>query len=155
MMQKIQSNNVLFDEDNYETPVYLYAELMETYQIFPKLDIACTPENCLCVHGTEVDSLRYDWTYRGKTLDVWCNPPHSKIEEFVIQADRQWGKYGMNIMMLIPANAVCAHYFDKIFREERATYHRISGRIRFLEEGYASRYPSRNSYFVVIWHKSA
>jgi len=154
MTQKIQSKNILFDEDSFETPSWIYEELKEKYQIHPQLDVAATGENSLCFEFLH-DAIHQEWIVSYlKDVDVWCNPPHSKIEQFVKKADEQWGKYGMNIMMLIPANAVCAHYFDKIFLQERATYYRISGRIRFGEEGYASRFPSRNSYFVVIWRKN-
>jgi len=111
MSELKEFDDTIHDEDEYETPLWLMLQLTGKYKIFPLLDIACTPENCRCLKAVRVDALRYDWTYAGKVVDIWCNPPHSKTEEFVKQADRQWQKYNMNIMMIVPANAVCAHFF--------------------------------------------
>jgi hypothetical protein len=92
------------------------------------------------------DAINKNWD-----KSVWCNPPHSKTKDFVKKADESWKSNNIDIMMLVPANSVCAGYFDEILDQGHATYHRLSGRIRFLVEGKPSAFPSRNAYFVVIW----
>ena len=136
----------LDNEDEYETPWELYADLCETYNIHPHLDVAANRHNSKTDAFLD-DALYEEWNHYGE--DVWCNPPHSKTEEFVLRADWQWDKHNINIMMIVPANAICAHYFDVIL--EHAEYHRISGRPHFLRNGIPTKWPSRNSYFVVIW----
>jgi len=138
------------DEDEYETPSKKYYDLCLKYSILPKLDVCATRENRKCEMYLEKkeDALKCNWL-----SDVWCNPPHSLTEEFVKKADAEWQKNDINILMIVPANAIGAHYFDYVFDNEHATYHRISGRIRFLQNGKPAPSSSRNGYFVVIWRK--
>ena len=147
MSQLKEFDDTIHDEDEYETPKALFYQLCEKYYIHPWYDVAATYENKKCSYcfTVETDGLSQLWI-----RDVWCNPPHSKTEEFVKKADRQWKKFNINIMMIVPANAICAHFFDDIL-DTHAEYHRIPGRPRFLMNGKPTKYPSRNSYFVVIW----
>ena len=158
MSELKQFDDTIHDEDEYETPRKLYYSLCEKYHIHPWLDVASTYENSKCTYNytKETDGLSQIWVH-----DVWCNPPHSKTEEFVRKAQQQWEERNINIMMIVPANAICAHFFDDIFEDPEyggvacAEYYRISGRTTFLQNGKPTKYPSRNSYFVVIWRKSA
>jgi len=112
----------------------------------------------------KTDSLKIDWILTDipadttrkepirRRVDVWCNPPHTKTKEFVEKAYEQWLKYNINIMMIIPANSMCTKYAEKCIGNV-AEYHPIYGRPQFLKDGKLSAYPSRNSYFVVIWRK--
>ena len=139
--------------DEWETPNVVYDMLCEVYEINCTLDVAANTQNTKCVHLL-VDGLESEWSIPELAVyDVWCNPPHSKTEQFVKKADEQWKKHNLNIMMIVPANSITAHYFDNIFDNNHATYHRISGRIQFLRDGKLSEHPSRNGYFVVIWRK--
>ncbi len=139
------------DEDEYETPSKKYYDLCLKYSINPKLDVAATRENRKCEMYLEKkeDGLKCNWM-----SDVWCNPPHSKTEAFVKKANIQHTIFNINIMMIVPANAICAHFFDLVFNTNpMVEYHRIPGRIRFLQHGKAAPSCSRNGYFVVIWRK--
>ncbi len=140
-------DTILDDDDQYETPGYLFKSLCAKYKIIPILDVAANKSNTKCYIFLE-DALHVGW--HG---DTWCNPPHSKTEEFVKRADGQWLEHNINILMIVPANSICTHYFDLIFDSGHATYHRISGRPQFLRDGRLSKNPSRNSYFVVVWRK--
>jgi len=144
-------DDTIHDEDEYETPRKLYYSLCEKYQIHPWVDVASTYDNSKCSYNytKETDGLSQIWVH-----DVWCNPPHSKTEEFVRKAEQQWEEYNINILMIVPANSITAHYFDDIFESNHAGYHRIPGRITFLQNGKPTKHPSRNSYFVVIWRHS-
>jgi phage N-6-adenine-methyltransferase len=134
--------------DEWETPQELYDKLCSTYRIYPEIDVAATWENtkALWYHTKNDDGLEEDWMD-----DVWCNPPHSKTREFVIKAHEQWIKFNINILMIIPINSICSHYFE-VFWHEVEVYP-IFGRIRFVRDGKPSEHPSRNSYCVVIWRK--
>ena len=137
--------------DEYETPHTLYENLCNHFEIYPELDVCASKKVSKCKKFFSIDdnALDKDW----KSDSVWCNPPHSKTKEFVLKADKEWTENDINIMMLVPANAVCAHYFSDIFYHQHAEYYRLAGRIRFLVDGEKSPHPSRNSYFVVVWRK--
>ena len=139
--------------DEWETPKELFDMLNKKYELNCELDVACTDDNCKTpARLPNISSLDIDWV-NAYHSDVWCNPPHSKTEQFVRKADEQWSKHNLNIMMIVPANSITAHYFDYIFDHNHATYYRISGRIQFLRDGKLSEHPSRNGYFVVIWRE--
>ena len=148
--------------DDWETPDELYQHLCRKYKLKPRLDVACQyysdegKHNSKCYEGwfKNHNALTRNWIADEGKVDVWCNPPHSKTESFVNKADQQWKKHNINILMIVPANSVCAHYFDDVFDNNHTNYYRISGRPQFLRNGKVSKFPSRNSYFVVIWRKT-
>jgi len=149
-------------EDEYETPPELYFDLCMTYQLKPELDVAANKENSKCKYFL-TDGLGKEWMKphdylkridtKFKGVDIWVNPPHSKTKEFVLKANQQWLKHNINILMIIPANSICAKYFDEILESPFVEYFRISGRITFYRNRKPSKFPSRNGYFVVIWRK--
>lgn len=132
--------------DEYETPDYLIAQLASQYGVFPEMDVACNQLNCKTKLSL-MDGLQEEWDLG----DVWCNPPHSLTKEFVLRADEQWKKHNINIMMIIPANAVTSNYFHQVI--DNVEYYPIKGRITFLVDGKPSSYPARNGYFVILWRK--
>ncbi len=139
------------DEDEYETPNNVYEYLVLKYNIKPELDVCATNLNrkCAAFYNKENDGLKNEWVF-----DVWCNPPHSKTEAFVKKAYSEWNKHNINILMIVPANAIGAHYFDPIFAHgPEIQYYRYSGRIRFLQNGKPAPSSSRNGYFAVIMRK--
>ena len=131
--------------DEYETPDYLIAELASQYGVFPEMDV-CGAENLIKCKTFLTDGLLQEWI-----VDSWCNPPHSLTKEFVLRADEQWNKHNINIMMIIPANAVTSKYFHQVI--DNVEYYPIKGRITFLVDGKPSSYPARNGYFVILWRK--
>ena len=136
--------------DEYETPVSLYVELCEKYGITPELDVAADYSNTKApyFYYKQDSALNKKWLQ-----DVWCNPPHTLTKQFAIKADQEWSENNINILMIVPANAICAKYFNEILENNHATYHRINGRPVFLENGRPCSKPARNSYFVVIWRE--
>ena len=140
------------DEDSYESQDKLLERMENNYELKFELDAAAKDYNSKCRENYLDDALHQEWLVNGKPVDVWCNPPHSKTKEFVKKAFEQWDRYNINIMMIIPANSICTKYADKYIIDS-AEYHPIIGRPRFLRDGELSEYPSRNSYFVVIWRK--
>lgn len=135
--------------DEYETPTSLFDDLCKSYNIEPKLDVACTQENKKCFFRItkEENALNRMWPY-----DVWCNPPHTMNEEFVRKAYDQWLKTNINVMMILPANTCSSLYWHQCVQGS-AEIHPIKGRIKFLVNGEPSKFPSRNAYICVIWRK--
>ncbi len=138
------------DEDEWETPSRVFNYLCGYHNLDPVIDVCADKINTKCdiVWFTkEDDGLKKAWVN-----DVWCNPPHSLTKQFVLKAQRMWVLYNINILMIVPANAIGAHYFDEIFDKHHATYHRYSGRIKFTQHG-VEKSSSRNGYFSVVWRK--
>lgn len=139
-------------DDEYETPDELFNFLCIKYNIYPDTDVCATDDNSKCSGyvDREMDCLRHEFQYHDDGL--WCNPPHSMTKQFVKKMCEQWKKYNIPIMMIIPANSMCTSYAKECI-EGKAEYHPIFGRPQFLKGGKLSKFPSRNSYFVVIWRK--
>ena len=146
--------------DDWETPQKLFDYLCEKYKITPEYDVAATDDNSKCMYlisKEDQDGLTHEWNIQSDIqfpnyADVWCNPPHSKNEEFVKRAYDQWVKHNINIMMILPANAMCTNYAEN-WIEPFAEYHPINRRFcKFLYKG-EKKDSSRNGYFVVIWRK--
>lgn len=141
---------ILKEDDEYETPNVLFHWLCMKFKVRPILDVCATKENTKC--DTYL-SKRENALMRNWLMDSWCNPPHSLTEQFVLRANQQWMKYDIDILMIVPANAIGAHFFDDIFEKGYAKYYRISGRPRFLQHGKPAPNSSRNGYFVVVWKR--
>jgi len=138
--------------DEWETPQELYDHLCEKYNLKPNFHVASDPVNCKCRGGTNTALGDVDWNVYDETI-VWCNPPHSKNEEFVRKAYNEWAKHNITIMMILPANALCTNYAEN-WIEPFAEYHPINRRFcKFLYHG-EKKDSSRNGYFVVIWRKT-
>ena len=137
--------------DEWETPQELYDHLCEKYTVFPQLDVCATLENRKCGDYYFEDRCGGGLVCNWKK-DVWCNPPHSKNEEFVIKAYEEWSKHNINIMMILPANSMCTNYAEHLI-QPYAEYHPINRKFcKFLYNGKVKD-SSRNGYFVVIWRK--
>ncbi len=146
-LKEWDDNDYIPDDDEYETPDNLYERLCVKYEIYPEFDAMANGDNTKCpMFGT--DALHNEWP----ALPTWINPPHSLTQESVRKTHSMWLKNNVDYMMIVPANATCAHFFDGILGVH-AEYHRISGRPTFLKNGRSTKFPSRNSYFVVIWRK--
>jgi len=139
---------ILKEDDEYETPIELFETLCLVHRITPFIDVCATEENTKCASylSKEDNALFRNWP-----VDAWCNPPHSLTEEFVRKAEMEWRSNDISILMIVPANAIGAHFFDYIFDNNHAKYYRISGRPRFLQHGKPAPNSSRNGYFVVVW----
>ena len=137
------------DEDEWTTPWKDFLFLCGYHNLNPKLDVCADGVNSKChdYYSKGDNALFSNWW-----VDVWCNPPHSLTNEFVKKAQSEWTKQNINILMIVPANAIGAHYFDKIFDTKCAKYYRYSGRINFTQHG-IKKSASRNGYFSVVWRK--
>lgn len=153
MLKQFDDNNTTVeqDDDNYETPNELFFRLTNTYNIIPKLDACATKENTKCSFFLS-DALHQEWKVGDKIVDVWCNPPGSLQLKFIERAELQHRKYGMNIIMIVPANCISTEIWHE-YIENKREYHAVKGRPVFLKNGKKTKFPSRNSYNCIVWRK--
>ena len=137
-------------DDEFWTPKSLYESLCNKYQIYPRLDVAANEGNSRCEFFLS-NALHEEW-FKPEYADlpVWCNPPHSKTDEFITRAESQHIRHGITIMMIVPANTLGNKVWHK-FIEGKREYHAIEGRPKFLKHGVPSKFPSRNAYVVILW----
>lgn len=133
-------------DDEFWTPKDLYDKLCGLYNIQPTLDAAANSQNTKCDMFL-TNALFQEW---GEYHQVWCNPPHSKTLEFIERAENQHKKYGIRIIMIVPANVISTKIWHR-YIENKREYHAVEGRPKFLKHGKPSKFPSRNSYIVILW----
>lgn len=134
------------DKDEWETPQEVFGKLCQTYNINPYLDTCATYQNHKLPHyyTKEFNALFNQWP-----VDSWCNPPHSKTEQFVRKAFLEWKINNINIIMIIPTRCMSAKFwFDCI--EGFAEYHPIERRIHFKQNG-KDVGPAMQAYVCVLW----
>lgn len=133
------------------------------------IDVAATPENAKLPRFYTVleDGLTQTWA--GER--VWCNPPYSSIEPWLVKAWREFEceDYGESnppalIVMLLPANRCEQGWWQRHVeprREERATrglhVEFLPGRMRFIRTGSTEVGPNERPPFgccLLIWGES-
>lgn len=119
------------------------------YGVKPKMDVAadCLNTKCEMFITRKENALLRRWYW-----DSWCNPPHSKTEDFVRKALGEWMEFNNNIIMIIPTNTMSSNFWHECI-ENIAEYHAVRGRPRFLKNGRPAKFNSRNAYVCVIWRK--
>jgi len=128
-------------KDDYETPYDLYYDACQKFKIFPKLDVSATPKNSKCAnyYTPEEDGLTKDWN---KTF--FCNPPYSRVSDFIKKAYYDSKKFQVEGFCLIFAKTDTKFWHS--FIENKAEVHFIKGRIKFLRDGFKTKnsapYPS-------------
>ena len=88
----MKNQNIFFssNSDEYATPSEIFSELDREFEF--TLDPCATDENHKCAkyYTKEQDGLVKDWDGE----NVFCNPPYSKIGEWVKKASREAQKCG-------------------------------------------------------------
>lgn len=146
------------DEDSYETDPKLFERMEKNYNLHFDLDAAAKDYNTKCLRFLD-DALHQEWLALdpiGKSVDVWCNHPHSLNEEFINRADAQHKKHNINICMIIPTNCQSMTTWHKLIESETKIItenHPLLKRPTFFKRGRKTSFPSRNAYRVIIWRK--
>jgi len=148
--------------DEWWTPDPTYNDLCDEYDFHPILDVAGNARNTKCQFYLK-DALKQEWTLGDKhpqyDIDIWCNPPNSKLKYFLPRAYEQWRKYRLyrpRIMMIVPANTMSSKAFWGAVEIPRRggvdiMYEPIFKRIPFLDNGKKPKFSARNAYITVIW----
>lgn len=173
--QRPRSEASLSDEWSLSNSDFL--ALCNQHNLTPTLDVAATRENSKCPvfigNWSECqNALVTDWNrgvfkephkdeiFRDQTvylkypnLTIYCNPPNSKTQKFIIKADEQWNKININIMMVIPINATVTRAGKKyIWDNPDVEIHPILPTPKFIYNGVQGE-SARNRYCCVIWRK--
>ena len=118
--------------DEWETPrdIYQMAVLWAATQ--PKLDVAASAQNTKCrdFMTAGIDALTQEWT-----SDWWCNPPYSKVAEFIKHGIEQSRKHGVRGIFLTYAKTDTKWWHKYVEEYEDVYYRFVKGRIRFLKDG--------------------
>ena len=121
------------------------------------IDAAASAENTKCERYYTIaqDGLSQDWS--GER--VWCNPPYSSIEPWVIKAWDQWQTAEL-IVMLLPANRTEQGWWQRQVEHHRRVFYPefqvefLPGRLRFLAPGASEIKPNERPPFgccLLIW----
>lgn len=136
-------NDVLFSRktDEWETPKDLYQTLDAEFRF--SLDPCSTDINAKCEnHYTAKDNgLAKNWGGQR----VFCNPPYSKVREWVQKCYEEAKKPGTVVVALLPSRTDTRWFHDYIL--DRAEIRFIRGRLKFSGAQYNAPFPS----IIVIW----
>jgi phage N-6-adenine-methyltransferase len=118
------------------------------------VDVAALPHNTKCkrYYTPTEDGLAQSW--EGER--VWCNPPYSSIEPWVVKA---WAEAAELVVMLVPANRTEQGWWQRHVEPWRDKGHRfrvefIPGRLRFIAHDATEIRPNERPPFgcaLLIW----
>lgn len=153
--QTLPSGPVDDVDDRATTPLH-FAMFVERFGQFT-VDVAAAAHNTKCekYYDRETDGLRQSWADEL----VWCNPPFSAIEPWVLKA---WAEYerARGIVMLLPANRTEQKWWQKHVEPHRdrpgsgLRVEFLPGRMRFIRAGHLDVKPNERPPFgccLLIW----
>lgn len=143
----------LDDTDDRAVPPELFDALGRRFEF--TVDAAASAENARLPRywTVEDDGLAQSWA--GER--IWCNPPYSNIEPWVLKAWRE--TEAELVVMLLPANRTEQRWWQELVEPHRDRGGRLAveflpGRIRFLKPGYLRPGPNERPPFgccLLIW----
>lgn len=130
----------LHESDEWETPQELFDELNAEFAF--NLDPCSSDNNAKCANHYTIadDGLSQNWG----GCRVWCNPPYSKIGEWVEKCYREGCKDNTVVVLLIPSRTDTKYFHNFILN--RAEIRFIKGRLKFSNKGPAP-FPSMIAIF--------
>lgn len=137
-------------KDAWETPPEVVRFWAERGYRFT-LDVAANANNAKAPEyfTEEQDALKQCWKTTGA---VWCNPPYSKIEPWILKASEEAALNDVTTVMLVPASTDAAWYKRALL--SCASICLVTrGRIPFINAatGKPVKNNTRGSVFL-IWH---
>lgn len=131
-------NEALFSSksDEWETPQDFYNELNKEFAF--TLDPCGTQENHKCkkFFTAEENGLLQDWGGHR----VFCNPPYSKIAEWVEKAYRETRKDNTVVVLLIPSRTDTRYFQNYIYHRSEIRF--VKGRLKFGQSKNSAPFPS-------------
>ena len=113
--------------DEWETPQELFDSIEEEFGAFD-FDVSATKENTKCnfFFSKEDDALVKKWGRKN-----WCNPPYSRVKEFVLKAKNEQERGNLTVL-LVPARTDTRFFHDYIYNKSNVETRFIKGRIKFV-----------------------
>lgn len=129
--------------DNWATPQSFFDKLDKEFNF--DCDVCATSENAKCnvFISPEMNGLVSVW---GKVN--WCNPPYSRVSDWVKRAYWDMLDYGNTTVMLIPSRTDTRYYHDYIWNEATDNWRLgvrgrfIKGRLKFGDSKNSAPFPS-------------
>jgi site-specific DNA-methyltransferase (adenine-specific) len=120
------------DSDEWRTPRYFFDLLDQSFDF--TLDGAANTENHLCERWTGPGGNYYDALHQGTWANdvVFCNPPYSKISDFMAHAQRESRIFNARVAMLV-ANRSSEKWYDWVWHADEVWI--LRGRIPFEHPG--------------------
>lgn len=122
--------------DEWTTPRDRWREWHHEFRF--TLDAAATAENALCRRFFTIadDALTKNW--RGR---VWCNPPYSRVGEFVRKASEEVQVGHAELVVLLVASRTDTSWWHE-YVLDKAEVRFIRGRLKFGESKNGAPFPS-------------
>jgi hypothetical protein len=126
------------------------------------LDVAADDNYHMCEnYFTKNDNaLEQEWLFGNAYFpgDIWMNPPllAGLTRKFVLKAEREWIKYNMNILSIVPAGVIARQWFRHLwdlFKNNQGVEIEPINRPKFLDHGEEVKHQARNDYIVLIFRK--
>lgn len=117
--------------DEWETPKELFDNLDNEFHF--DLDPCADDANHKCekYYTATDDGLSKSWG----GCKVFCNPPYSKISEWVEKAFRETRQDNTLVVMLIPSRTDTKYFHDYIYQRSEIRF--VRGRVKFSDKGSA------------------
>lgn len=152
--QQLIARGVKLDVDERTSPPEVVEALGRRFGGFT-VDACALPRNAKCARfwTPDDDGLEQDWT--GER--VWCNPPYSTIEPWVVKANASAAEL---VVMLLPANRTEQGWWQTHVEpvrdrpDQRLRVEFLGGRLRFLAPGAKNVGPGERPPFgscLLIW----
>lgn len=169
--QQVDLRGALDEVDDRGTHPDHFGPLQKRFRF--NLDVAAAVHNAKCgtYYTRQQDGLDQPWAGR-----VWCNPPYSRLSDWVAKAWAEWDRdplpvaldYSLPppelIVMLLPANRTEQGWWQDHVeaRRDRAnsplTVEFLRGRMRFIKAGQTEVGPNERPPFgccLLIWERFA
>ena len=131
-------NSALFssNSDEWATPAEFFEALNNEFRF--NLDVCASSENHKTEHYFDQndDGLSKNWG----GFRVFCNPPYSKIGEWVKKAYYESFKPNTLIVLLIPARTDTKYFQQYIYNRSEIRF--VKGRLKFGNSKNAAPFPS-------------
>lgn len=136
--------------DEWSTPQDFFDVLNQEFDF--GLDAAATAENAKCprFYSAEFDSLRCCWlepVLHRERKTVWCNPPYSRLAEFLAKAAAE-RLIGVTTVMLIPSRTDTKAFHEHVWDREKhqpregVQIRPVKGRLKFGGSKNSAPFPS-------------
>ena len=124
------------NSDEWSTPQDVFDILDQEFRF--TLDPCASESNHKCERyfTKDDDGLSMDWG--GER--VFCNPPYSKIADWVRKSYEETRKSGTVVALLIPSRTDTRYFHDYIYNRSEIRF--IKGRLRFGESKNSAPFPS-------------
>lgn len=140
----MKGQKVLFSRqsDEWRTPECIIDRLEKEFGMMGT-DLACSdqsPKIRICEYGIKDIFDRFEI---GRTRQNYCNPPYSKVKQFV----EKIVILEIECVMLLPARTDTRWFHEYIYRKEDVRIEFLKGRLKFSDSKNSAPFPSMLVYF--------